>query len=141
MVLQKGQIREFPLREDATIFQISEFNVCSMSGERPNIVVLLSDQQTVSCYGSPIYPGLTPNLDKMARRGLLFERAFTPQPVCGPTRACLQTGRWATETGCFRNGIALPPGTPTIASLLRKAGYEVGYIGKWHLASTPRERS
>ncbi len=110
--------------------------------EKPNIVFVLSDQQrwdTVGCYGSEIHPGLTPNLDRMAEGGVRFEHAFTCQPVCGPARACLQTGKWATETGCFRNGIALPLDEPTIAHHLSRAGYEVGYIGKWHLASTGRE--
>jgi len=113
-----------------------------MALERPNIIVVLSDQQrwdTVECYGRPIFPGLTPNIDRMAREGVLFEHAFTPQPVCGPARSCLQTGRWATETGCFRNGIALPIDTATVGALIRQAGYQVGYIGKWHLASTPEQ--
>ena len=63
---------------------------------QPNILFILSDQQrwdTVSCYGdstsSAIVPGLTPNLDLMAERGVRFRHAFTPQPLCGPARACL----------------------------------------------------
>jgi uncharacterized sulfatase len=56
--------------------------------------------------------------------------------VCGPARACLQTGVYATEIGCFRNGIALPQHRRTLADWLRDVGYEVGYLGKWHLAST-----
>jgi uncharacterized sulfatase len=65
-----------------------------------------------------------------------FEHAFTCQPVCGPARACLQTGKWATQTGCYRNGLGLPTGEKTLAHWLSEAGYEVGYLGKWHLAST-----
>jgi uncharacterized sulfatase len=72
----------------------------------------------------------------MAAEGVRFEYAFTCQPVCGPARACLQTGKYATKMGTFRNGIALPLEETTIAHLLSDAGYEVGYIGKWHLAST-----
>jgi len=71
----------------------------------------------------------------MAKEGVLFENAITVQPVCGPARAVIQTGTYATETGCFRNGIALPLDAKTIARYMRSAGYEVGYIGKWHLAS------
>ncbi len=103
----------------------------------PNIIFIFSDQQrwdTVGCYGQEL--DLTPNLDRMAKEGVRFEHAFTCQPVCGPARACLQTGKWATETGCFRNGIALPLDEVTLAQLLSQRGYEVGYIGKWHLAST-----
>jgi len=103
----------------------------------PNIIFIFSDQQrwdTVGCYGQEL--DLTPNLDRMAAEGVRFEHAFTCQPVCGPARACLQTGKWATETGCFRNGIALPLDEVTLAQLLSQRGYETGYIGKWHLAST-----
>ncbi len=104
---------------------------------RPNILFIFSDQQrwdTVGAYGQPL--DVTPNLDRLAARGVRFEHAFTCQPVCGPARACLQTGKYATEVGCFRNGIGLPLDETTIAHRLSRAGYEVGYIGKWHLAST-----
>jgi uncharacterized sulfatase len=75
----------------------------------------------------------------MAQEGVRFEHAFTCQPVCGPARACLQTGKYATEIGCFRNGIALPLQEKTLAHYLSEAGYNVGYIGKWHLASDKRK--
>ena len=107
---------------------------------QPNILFFFTDQQrwdTCGCYGQPLE--VTPNLDRMAREGVRFENAFTCQPVCGPARSCIQTGRYATETGCFRNGIGLPPQERTIAHLLSEAGYEAGYIGKWHLASTAPE--
>ncbi len=109
------------------------------SPKKPNILFIFSDQQrwdTVGCYGDPIFEGLTPNLDKLAASGVRFENSFTCQPVCGPARAVLQTGKWATQLGCFRNGIALPETEKTIAHHLSDAGYEVGYLGKWHLAST-----
>ncbi len=104
---------------------------------QPNIIFIFSDQQrwdTVGAYGQPL--PVTPNLDRMAREGVLYENAFTCQPVCGPARACLQTGRYATEIGCYRNGIALPLTEKTLAHHLAGTGYEVGYLGKWHLAST-----
>ena len=65
----------------------------TVTDQKPNVLVVFTDQQrwdTCGCYGNPM--SLTPNLDAMARRGTLFEHAFTPQPVCGPARACLQTG-------------------------------------------------
>ncbi len=102
----------------------------------PNILVIFSDQQrwdTLGCYGQPL--PVTPTLDRIAAEGVRFEHAFTCQPVCGPARACIQTGKYATETGCFRNDIALPLQEKTIAHWLSAAGYEVGYLGKWHLAS------
>lgn len=105
--------------------------------EKPNIIFILSDQQrhdTCGCYGQEL--NVTPNLDKMAKEGVLFKYAFTCQPVCGPARSCIQTGLYATETGCYRNGIALPISEKNIANYFSNNGYEVGYIGKWHLAST-----
>ncbi|MHB1150810.1 MAG: sulfatase-like hydrolase/transferase [Eubacteriales bacterium] len=102
----------------------------------PNIIFFFTDQQrwdTVGCYGQTL--PVTPNLDQMAQEGVKFENAFTCQPVCGPARACLQTGKYATGTGCYKNDMALFPDEKTIAHYFSEAGYEVGYIGKWHLAS------
>jgi uncharacterized sulfatase len=104
---------------------------------KPNIIFVFSDQQrwdTCGCYGQSL--DLTPNLDQMASEGIRFEHAYTPQPVCGPARACIQTGRYATEIGCHTNNRMLPPDEKTIAHYLSESGYEVGYIGKWHLASS-----
>src|SRR5512139_1902466 len=109
----------------------------SASPSRPNIIFLLSDQQrwdTLGCYGQSL--DVTPHLDRMAAVGVRFEYAFTPQPVCGPARACLITGRYASQNGCYRNGIPLAPGQATIATLLSDLGYETSYIGKWHLAGS-----
>ena len=103
---------------------------------KPNMLFFFSDQQrwdTCGCYGQKL--DITPNLDKMAEEGVRFENAFTCQPVCGPARACIQTGKYATETGCVINHIKLPKDEKTIAHYLSENGYEVGYIGKWHLAS------
>lgn len=108
--------------------------------KKPNVIFIFSDQQrwdTMGCYGQKL--DVTPNLDKMAEEGVLFENAYSCQPVCGPARSCLQTGKYATETGCYRNNIGLPQDEKTIANWMSEAGYEVGYIGKWHLASTGGE--
>lgn len=102
---------------------------------RPNVLVVLTDQQradTTGAHGNPL--GLTPNFDRMAIEGVHIEHSFTCQPVCAPSRASLQTGRYPTAVGCFRNGIPLPPGVPTLARYFGAAGYETAYIGKWHLA-------
>lgn len=118
---------------------------------KPNIIFYFSDQQradSAGCYGQKL--PVTPNLDAMAQEGTLFENAFTCQPVCGPMRACLQSGVYASQNGCYRNDIALPTDTKGIAHYLTEAGYDTAYIGKWHLASdkdhrlatkpTPKER-
>ncbi len=106
------------------------------SKRKPNILFFFSDQQrwdTCGCYGQR--REVTPNLDRMAAQGVRFEHAYTCQPVCGPARACLQTGKYATGTGCVINGIALPQDSKTLAHWMTEAGYSVGYVGKWHLAS------
>jgi len=113
-------------------------NALSAPARKPNIVFIFSDQQrwdTLGCYGQKI--DISPNLDKMAKEGVLFTNSFTCQPVCGPARAALQTGKYPTEVGCHTNGHMLPMGEKTMAHHLSAAGYEVGYIGKWHLASVP----
>ncbi|MFB6218064.1 MAG: sulfatase-like hydrolase/transferase, partial [Halobacteriaceae archaeon] len=105
--------------------------------DQPNVVVFLTDQQrwdTVGAYDSPM--ALTPNLDRMAERGTLLERAFSSNPVCGPQRATLQSGQRGTENGVFRNRGALPQAEHNIAERFRAAGYRTGYVGKWHLAET-----
>ena len=71
---------------------------------RPNILFYFTDQQradTLGCYGQEL--DISPNLDQIAKEGVLFEEAYTAQPVCGPCRALFQTGRYPTELDCFRN--------------------------------------
>jgi len=114
--------------------------------KKPNIIFFFTDQQRWDTCGY-ITPhlNLTPNLDNMAAKGACFEKAYTCQPVCGPARACLQSGMYATETGNFHNTRRLEPDSCTpLAEYLNKAGYKTGYIGKLHLAMTtdgpiPRE--
>ncbi|OPZ20343.1 MAG: Arylsulfatase [candidate division BRC1 bacterium ADurb.BinA364] len=102
---------------------------------RPNVLLFLTDQQrwdSTGVHGNPL--DLTPNFDRMARRGVDVHCAFTPQPLCGPARACLFTGTYATANGCWRNGIRLREGARTLAHSFAEAGYATHYIGKWHLA-------
>jgi len=104
--------------------------------EKPNVIVFFTDQQrwdSSALYGNPL--DLTPNYDRMALEGTHCYYGFTCQPVCGPARAVFQTGLYATNTGCFRNGIPLRRDEKTLAHYFREAGYTTAYIGKWHLAS------
>lgn len=105
--------------------------------ERPNVIVFFTDQQrwdTTGISGNPL--GLTPNFDRVALSGTHLKHSFVVQPVCGPSRACMQTGMYATQTGCYRNGIPLPQNIRTLAHHFKDGGYHTGYIGKWHLAGT-----
>jgi arylsulfatase A-like enzyme len=104
--------------------------------DRPhNVLIVFADQQrwdTLGVNGSPM--GLTPNLDRLAREGTRFLLPVTNQPVCAPARACLLTGQYATTHGVWRNGIGLTGREQTLATCLAGAGYQTGYVGKWHLA-------
>ncbi len=102
----------------------------------PNIVLYLSDQFRWDFIGANGRNSSTrtPNLDELASRGKNFTHAVTNQPVCAPSRSVLFTSRYATETGVWRNGLALGQTLPTLADELRKAGYTANLIGKWHLA-------
>ena len=104
--------------------------------ERPNILIVISDQFRWDAIGAMgLNPmNLTPQLDAMAQRGVLFRNAFCSQPVCAPARASIFTGQTPSRHGVWRNGIALDPGAATLATTLRAAGYSANYIGKWHLA-------
>ncbi len=103
---------------------------------QPNVVVFFTDQQrwdTSGLHGNPL--DLMPNFDRVARRATHLGHCFTCQPVCGPARACLQTGLYATNTGVWQNGLALQDDAVTLAGLFNAAGYHTGYIGKWHLGA------
>ncbi len=108
-----------------------------MSDKKPNVVVFFTDQQrfdTTGVHGNPC--GLTPNFDRVAMEGTHAKLAFTPQPVCGPARGVLQTGKYATCVGTYRNAVVLPKEHKTMAHYFNENGYYTGYIGKWHLGST-----
>lgn len=103
---------------------------------RPNIVLYHSDQFRWDFLGANGLNGSThtPNLDRLAADGVNFNHAITNQPVCGPSRAVMLTGCYATEAGVWRNGLAMRKDLPTLATELRNSGYSANYIGKWHLA-------
>ena len=103
---------------------------------QPNIVIYHSDQFRWDFVGAN---GLnsstrTPNLDALAAHGKNFTHAVTNQPVCAPARSVLMTGRYASETNVWHNGLPMSTELPTLAGELRKAGYTSNLIGKWHLA-------
>ena len=105
-----------------------------VQGDRPNIVLILSDDyglDGVGCYGSDTFK--TPNIDALAESGLRFDNAYCT-PLCGPTRCLLNTGRYGFRTGGLTNqsaGRPLPTEEPSIARLLKQAGYATGHCGKW----------
>lgn len=112
--------------------------------DQPNIVLFLTDQlraDALGCYGNTICP--TPNLDRFAANGMLFDNAFTTSPACSPSRASLMTGNYSHNHGVLLNthidpafSRGLDPQTETFADVLKGAGYRTDYIGKWHVHET-----
>ena len=100
---------------------------------RPNILFIVSDQMVAALtgvYGHPVVQ--TPHLERLAERGVRFEAAYTPFPLCAPGRACFMTGRHASAIGAWDNGALLPADQPTFADYLTKAGYDTVLSGKMH---------
>lgn len=105
-------------------------------GKKPNVILYVADQMRwdfIRAYGLNSTTR-TPNLDSVFRRGVAFTGAVTNQPLCSPSRACMMTGRYATETGMWRLDQTLNPSLPTLATEFRSHGYTANFVGKWHLA-------
>ncbi len=110
------------------------FAAALQARRRPNVLFVLCDQWRRQTLPSAGDRGLiAPNLARLAREGVDFPRAYVSNPVCTPSRATLQTGRYAHACGMPWNNRQLPPGTPCLAEAFAAAGYKTGYIGKWHL--------
>jgi arylsulfatase A-like enzyme len=110
------------------------------AGGRPNILYIMSDDHAahaLSCYGSKM--NQTPNLDRLAREGMRFENAFVTNALCGPSRACVLTGKYSHINGFLDNKpkTIFDGSQQTFPKLLQKAGYQTAVIGKWHLGSDP----
>lgn len=106
----------------------------------PNLLFLLADQWRAQALAADGLKDLqAPNLERLAREGIQFQRAYTCYPLCSPSRAALITGRFPHSSGVTRDDVPLPPDQPSIAAQFHQAGYRTGYIGKWNLdgAETP----
>jgi len=104
---------------------------------KPNILFLITDQHmadALSCAGNPYVK--TPNLDKLAARGVRFTRNYVANPLCVPSRASLFSSRMPHELGIYGNTLGTDlagKGVPTMGELMRTGGYETYYAGKWHV--------
>lgn len=113
----------------------------------PNVIVFLSDDQgygDLSCMGTTDFR--TPHLDRLAASGVRFTEWYSNSPVCSPSRAALLTGRYPGNAGVrailagHRTATGLPQEVPTLASELKRLGYQTAMVGKWHLGLAPGSR-
>lgn len=112
------------------------FNVANAQNEseKPNILFIMSDQHNANalgCYGSDVVK--TPNIDRIARQGVVFEKAYCQTAQCVPSRYSIWTGMYARSTGTYYNGQGQNPEINTVADIFKKQGYVTGTIGKHHM--------
>lgn len=101
---------------------------------KPNIVIVITDSQGWNLLGECGSGNVkTPNIDRLAKEGVVFNRAYNTCPLCAPARAGLFTGQYPHNAGAWGNDLPIGDNVKTIGQYFQKAGYRTGYIGKWHL--------
>ncbi len=106
--------------------------------KRPNIIFIFTDDHAphaIGAYGSKI--NKTPNMDRLAREGMIFKNSFCTNSICGPSRAVILTGKHSHLNGFRTNTDRFDGSQQTFPKLLQKVGYQTAMIGKWHLKSDP----
>lgn len=107
--------------------------------ERPNIIFIMTDDHTIqaiSAYGSNLVE--TPNIDRIASDGIIFDNCYAVNALSGPSRACILTGKFSHKNGFKDNSSVFDGDQQTFPKILQANGYETAMIGKWHLISEPQ---
>ncbi|MCZ6677715.1 MAG: sulfatase [Candidatus Poribacteria bacterium] len=107
----------------------------------PNFLLVFSDQHRycdMGCAGNPDV--ITPNMDELAQEGTHFTHTISNIPLCVPARGCIMTGKHPLSHKAVSNDLPLPLSERGIAQVFKEAGYQTGYIGKWHLGGMPRDK-
>ena len=113
----------------------------SCKTEKPNIILILTSQQTINAMSISGNPYLkTPNMDRLASRGVLFMHAYCTAPAAGPSRASIVTGLMPSENGVIYSGDDLLPGIKTAGEIFREDGYKTVWAGKWLLPENTNQR-
>src|SRR5690554_5920714 len=111
----------------------------AMAQQKPNIILIVSDDhayQTISAYGSKLME--TPNIDRIADEGVLFNKAYVTNSICGPSRAVILTGKHSHKNGFKDNETSnFDTNQDTFVKRLQADGYETAWIGKYHLGDKP----
>ena len=113
-----------------------------LPAKRPNVLLIFTDQQNssmMSAAGNPYVQ--TPNMDRLAREGILFTQSYCTSPVCGPARSSIITGRMPHETGVEWNGDEMHADVENVGEIFRSAGYHTVWAGKWHLPESYPQRN
>lgn len=124
-----------------TIACNTKINTSKKTAQKPNIVFIMADDhaiQAISAYGHPISKlANTPNIDRIAENGAIFQNSFVTNSICGPSRAVILTGKHSHINGFRQNGDHFKGSQPTLPKMLQQSGYNTAVFGKWHLHGYP----
>ena len=120
------------------IFSCNKKNSHTEFTPPPNILFIFTDdhaKNAMSIYKNKLIQ--TPNIDRIGKEGIVFNRAYVTNSICGPSRAVILTGKYSHINGFRKNGDRFNGAQQTFPKLLQKTGYQTAVVGKWHLGSTP----